>query len=539
VIGARWRGAGAALVVAVMGGCWFAPSGSSASPRLAAASGNPPVAVASVAPGVVSGTDQVTLLAQPSWVPAPHGVFRLRLGVSAHDPGHEQIRVNVYSRLITRTDFDNALQGQFNSVVRYPLALDLSKLPSDPAGGVDVDIPVNQVSTNPDIAEFYAAAGSGVFPIQVGITDPSGTPQGRPLTTYMVYAESFSASQVPRLSVSLVLPVHTAPILDSKGQLQALPADQSRALADLVDRLGRHPSVHLSLAVTPQTLDTLAAGSALDKATLAALAQLADNGRAQILAATYTSDPLRGWDTVGLGAELLRQLGAGTSVLDGVFGTPVQPATWAVNGPLDTSALHTLGARGAAHFILPDAELSPLPPLAQINTFAVPTGLMGAGPKTSVYGADPGITADFSNPGGPVLAATQLLAELAMIQLEQPGDIRGVAVLPPPGWNADPTFVDTLLAGLDGHPLLNAVTASGLFKAVPIASFQRSVGLPQLPTATSAVSAAPSPRGSLPMRGPCWARTPATSGLPASSCPAWRPSCPRPPSRPRPSTATC
>ena len=474
-----------------MAGCWFAPAGSSAAPRPAAASGNPPVVVASVAPGVVTGTDQVTLLAQPSWVPAPQGVFRLRLGVTAHDPGHEQIRINVYSRLVTRTDFDGALRGQFNSVPRYPLALDLAKLPSDPAGGVDVDIPVNQDSTNPDIPRFYAAAGSGVFPIQVGISDSSGTPQGRPLTTYMVYAESFSASQVPRLSVALVLPVHTAPALDSKGRLEALPADQSRALADLVDRLGRHPRVHLSLAVTPQTLDALAAGSALDKSTLSALAQLADNGRAQILPSTYTADPLRGWDAVGLGDEFARQLGAGTSVLDGVFGNPVQPATWAVNGPLDTSALHTLVARGATHFILPDAELSPLPALAQVNTFAVPTELLGTGAKTSVYGADPGITADFSNPGGPVLAATQLLAELAMIQLEQPGDIRGVAVLPPPGWNADPTFVDTLLAGLDGDPLLNAVTASGLFKAVPVASLQRSVALPQPSTATTAGSTAP------------------------------------------------
>ena len=68
-----------------------------------------------------------------------------------------------------------------------------------------------------------------------------------------------------------------------------------------------------------------------------------------------------------------------------------------------------------------------------------------------------------------------------MIQLETPGDTRGVAVLPPPGWSTNPTFIDTLLAGLEGHPLLNPVTASGLFAAVPVAPLQRSIVAPPAP----------------------------------------------------------
>jgi hypothetical protein len=70
-------------------------------------------------------------------------------------------------------------------------------------------------------------------------------------------------------------------------------------------------------------------------------------------------------------------------------------------------------------------------------------------------------------------------------------------VLPPPGWTADPVFLETLLAGLAHHPLLNAVTASGLFRAVPTASVQRSLAVPSpSTTGTGAVGATASPGSS-------------------------------------------
>ena len=81
--------------------------------------------------------------------------------------------------------------------------------------------------------------------------------------------------------------------------------------------------------------------------------------------------------------------------------------------------------------------------------------------------ADPGLTSDFVSAKSPVLAANQLLAEMAMIQLELPSERRGVVAMAPPGWAANPTFVSILLSGLEGHPLLDAVTASQLFAAVP------------------------------------------------------------------------
>jgi hypothetical protein len=471
-----WRYTLAVLVAA--GALWVAPAAAFSAAR----STTSLVAAGDTVPGVASGADSVALLAQPAFVGAPKGLFRMRLQVTARDPAHDQLRVNVYSRLTTRTGFDEALGGQPGGFLIYPITLDVAKLPADPAGGVDVDIPINETLPGLDVPTFYAAAGSGVFPVQVGIPDDSGNLQGRRLVTYLVYAEPYPASGLPKLSVSVVVPVHSAPVIDAKGQIGPPGGADSRALADLVSALARYPDVPVSLAVTPQTLDSLAAGSATDRATLVDLAQLAQAGRSQVLPATYVSAPMRGWDAVGLGAELRRQLSAGSSVLAGVFGAAPSAKTWAINGPVDTATLQELESGGTSHLILPDAELSALPEVARTTTFALPTQLLGSGPGLSVYAADSGLTADFSGPGGPVLAANHLLAELAMIQLETPGLTRGVVVLPPPGWSADPVFLQTLLAGLVRHPLLNAVTAAGLFKSVAVASVARSISVPTSPT---------------------------------------------------------
>src|SRR5262249_44431152 len=136
----------------------------------------------------------------------------------------------------------------------------------------------------------------------------------------------------------------------------------------------------------------------------------------------------------------------------------------------DADVLADLVGRGATQVIVPDSDLSPFPPAAQLYTFAYPTRLVGPGvpanAKVNAFAADAGLMADFNNPGGPVLAANQLLAEMAMIQVETPSYTRGVAVVPPAGWAENPTFISTLLAGLQGHPLLQAVTTSGLFSRV-------------------------------------------------------------------------
>lgn len=435
--------------------------------RVAAAqseSSKTPVVIESQSPWVTSGQD-----------------FQMRVRLTGGDPGTDKIVVQAFNRLTTRSDFQAALTGRVPGSPHYgAVVVPVSQLQADSQGGYDIDIPVNPTGTAPSqgpgtFPPFSAVGGSGVFPLQVGLYTSSGIQEGRSVTTFLVYgAGQGSATGFPKLNVAVVLPVHAPPTVGSHGEIQAVNPTESARLQQLVAAMLAHQEVPVSIAAVPQTVDALSAGTAADHATVSGLTSLARAGVDEFLPAAYTRVSVGELLGAGLNGELTAQLSQGASSLKKALGaTPSQ--TWVFDGPVDQATISAVLSRGAAHLIVPDGDLTQLPNAARQTTFALPTRLSGVGRGAGppLYAADPLLTADFNGSGGAVLAADHLLAELAMIQLETPGITRGVAVVPPPRWNADPQFVATLLAGLSGHPLLEAVTASGLFTAVKMTTVQR------------------------------------------------------------------
>jgi Family of unknown function (DUF6049) len=421
-------------------------------------------------------TARVSLLGQTPWV-EKSGVFRLRLQLPAAIPSGDHLEVQAYTRLTNRTDFDGALEGTPEGFVWYSTgALGPSALPADPAGGVDVEIPVNQaMPAGSTIPTFNATVGSGVYPIQIGLYDRNGLPDGQPLTTFLVYAAGPpSTTSLPRLSVAVVLPFHASPTVTKNGQVGAPTASDASRLSALASQVNAATGVTVNLDITPQTLNALTVGSANDQATASTLASAVIGGPDAALPSPYVRVSISDMEASGLGGEVDQQLEAGAQTLARAFGTAPSDATWVVNGPIDATTVSRLAEAGATHLIVPDSDLTALPPSVTETTFARPTGLsVPGGPNLTVYGADTQITADFASREPPVLAANQLLAELAMIQLETPGITRGVVALPPPGWSEEPAFVSTLLNGLRGHPLLASVSVSSLFAGVPAAPIVR------------------------------------------------------------------
>jgi hypothetical protein len=134
------------------------------------------------------------------------------------------------------------------------------------------------------------------------------------------------------------------------------------------------------------------------------------------------------------------------------------------------AALAGLGARQVA---VPEGDLSALPPAAVDLTFSLPTELAVPSNRLWVMGADSELSArtvQASVPGQTALVANQVLAELAMVDLEAPGHLRGVVVAPPPGALLVPGFLSVVLAGLHGNPLLNAVTLAQMFRDLSVAT---------------------------------------------------------------------
>jgi hypothetical protein len=450
-----------------------------------------------VAAGVQSGPNRLDLLGQSTDVEAGQA-WQIHLEVSAAAPASDRLTIEVYDRLTTRTGFDASLSGRMpGSPIWRSGTMDVTGLPSDAGGGVTLAIPVDEPTVDEDLPEFYARTESGIYPLQVRLLDGSSDTVST-LTTYLLYvAGTPSQTGFPKLDVSLSLGVHAAPALPSVAPptVGATPAQIAAsagrpsagtiaALGSEVAALRRHPSVPLSLTVTPQTADMLAATAeeagaqgageqATARAALAGLSQLVAGGD-ELLPTTWVATSLPALEAAGLSADIGRQFAAGSASLANDLHQAPETGTWVVDGPLEPSTLELLQARGATKLIVPASDLRALPKAALTFTVATPAQLSSSAGGVTVDAADPQLSAHFSNSGDQILAANQLLAELAMIQLETPSRARGVAVLPPPGWVPNIPFLDTVLGGLTANPLLQAVTADQLFAGVPLTTSDRS-----------------------------------------------------------------
>ena len=442
--------------------------------------GGRPAPTATPLAAATPATPGAELLAQSPYVEG-HGTFQLRLGVNDPSPGTDTVRVLVFPRLVTRSDFQSAAAGRIHSYAVYSAAPAVAKLPADPAGGVDVNVPVDTAA--PAHSQFPALqtyVQGGVYPVQVSVTTADGQPIGSPFTTFMVYAQGGQATTgYPALSVAVVVPYRSAPVIGPAGRVGALAPAEAARLNDLAGALNADSDVPASVLASPITLASLtagsAAGSAVDRNTLAQLAGTPQNGLIQVLPSTFSPVSLGDLAAAGLPQEADRQIAAGSATLTSAFAVAPDSSTWVLDGPVDDATVSSLLAHHVRRLIVPDGDLSAV---TSVTTFAYPTILSFGSATPTVMAADPGITADFTRNEPPVLAANQLLAELAMIQTETPGYSRAVVAMPPADWTASPTFVSTVLAGLSGNPLLQGVTASDVFSEVHTADATRTLADP-------------------------------------------------------------
>jgi hypothetical protein len=508
----KWAATGGVIAVAIGLFILAIPGLATAAPGTATATTTPkatgsvtgPAVVSGpkVAPGYQTGPNALDLLGQSTGVEADHD-WQVHLDVSAATPRSDVLRIDVYDSLTTRTDFDNSLSGHLSGEPYWSSRdITLPDLPVDTGGGVTLGIPVDKTATQRDLPYFQAHDQSGIYPVQIELLNGSAKVVSS-LTTYLLFEAGTPAQTgFPKLDVALSLDLNAAPALPSATPPAAsatteaiaastgqIPAASVASLNAEVAALGRHAGVPTSLTVTPQTADMLAAAAqigspgappagvdggdtpALAKATLSGLDGLVSGGD-QLLPTTYVATSVAALSVEGLSSEIDRQFAAANSSLSADLHHVPGSATWVINGPLDPTTLSILRARGATKVIVPSADLRALPKGDENFTVAAPAELSSTSGPVSVDAADAELSSHFTNSSTSeqILDANQLLAELAMIQLETPSRARGVSVIPPVGWQANAPFLDTLLGGLTDNPLLQPVTADQLFAGVPTAS---------------------------------------------------------------------
>lgn len=473
---------------------------------------NPASAVQAAAPGSAAA---LTLAAQSATVgPGQNFDVRVQVGRGMPPVTDLGITVAVYGCLSSVSAFDQSLSsagpsGSRLSTTRSPIPL--GGLPVV-AGAYDLSMPVTGVAArSPTPSGPFAidlagggqcgAFPSGVYPVRLELVDTTSGQVLGGLTTHLVYAGPPAGTQ--KLLVAVILPIQTtlkAAVDPAESVLRARPAaalavppaaalDKVTATVNLIATA--HPSVPLTLEASPQTVELL--GSTGHQATLAQLGSLATapGGVQQFTAAPFAPVDAAGLVDAGLSGELGQQVSQGVEVLEAngylrppataSGGTP-QLGAWFADSALDTGTLSQLQSAGYGRLVLPSSSLtsgsseptngSTVEPFTLTSTRgATMTALVS---NTDISARFPGATND------PVLAAHQLVAELAQTYYERPNDTtaRGVVAVAPSGWTDNPPFVDALLGALQAtNPILQPVTTTTLFGALGPATGCRSCRL--------------------------------------------------------------
>ena len=246
------------------------------------------------------------------------------------------------------------------------------------------------------------------------------------------------------------------------------------AVTATVDTIAGHASVPLTIEASPQTVDLLS--STGHEATVGQLASLAAGLTAshQFAASPFVPVDAANLVDAGLQTELNLQVAQGVQTLDttrppipapGGAG-PGKLGTWFSDTALDPATLTQLQGAGYDQVVLPATSLSSVPTNGSTaEPFTLSSTRDGhghAGLQQRHLGRFPTVAAD------PVLAAHQLVAELAQTYFEKPNDAtaRGVLAVAPSGWPDNPVFVDALLGALQPSPILQPVTTATLFDAL-------------------------------------------------------------------------
>lgn len=423
----------------------------------------PAASLAATRPGpsrgdIGTGPDSLQLLSQTTWVGPGQSAFQMRLRVTASSQADEKLEVFVYGVLTARSQFQAALGGYVSNLLYQKPPVPLSELTADPAGGVDVDVAVNDLPITV----------TGVYPVQAFLEMDTGVRAGAPLTTFLVYAGK-DASHLQRLNVATVVPLQANVPISLSGATGVLPGPVGRSLRADSAEVARWP-VPVTLAEDVSTLEALAKGPGGNLAVARLSAAVASGD--EVLPTTELPLDIPALVRSGLVGDVESELAAGGGALSTLLGEAPSLSTWAFAGGTDVPTVAALASLGARRVVVPASDLSALPASFSNLTFAMPTELSVPGSKVDVVGADAELSSRITQaaaPGQAVLVANQVLAELAMIDLEAPGDVRGVVLLPAPGTTVNPMFLSVFLPGLDRNPLLKASTLDQLFDLVPLA----------------------------------------------------------------------
>jgi hypothetical protein len=419
------------------------------------------------------------LLTAQTAVVVAGGTFTLKLRVDRNGvPASAELAVTVFRAIQTRSEFEQTVQDRIARAPLYQLpASPLSSLPVDGGGDVTLSLPVfnpNAEATQPaDPGRLDLGPDNNVFPVRVELRERNGPSLDR-FTTHLVHLPQLPTA--PKLGLALHLPFAAE---------FGLPADGPRHL-DNVDDLATSSqaleaarSLPFSLAPAPETIATLAALNEDDAARALDMLRRV-TAEHPVIALPYVPVSVPAFVTADLEDELALQLRRGADTVGEILRAQPDARTWLATEPVDLDSVDQLVGRGLRRMVAVDNLLEPIPD--QSVTLTRPFLLGGSHHVVPGTVADSGLGGYFNNSPQQALQAHHLLADLAVLWLDAPGDDRrAVVAVPQREWKPNRAFLDALVAGLSQNPVAEAVALDTVFSAVDPALTARGVPLVRNP----------------------------------------------------------
>lgn len=400
-----------------------------------------------------SAAQNLTLVKQTDWVNKEQA-FELDLKVTdVPNIDTTDLVVTVFSAIPNRSSFNNSLEGKttgLQSVIleRRPLKELLS-----PEGIAHVTLPVN----DPNQTRYFLH-NPGVYPVRVELRDAEAQVIDQ-LTTHLI---SVDDSAKTKLNATVILPVQSP--FDKPEEDPSKVGDKGLGVELIGQTLTANPDLPTALYVQPETIDRLTSDES-DEATeaLEVFTQAAKNRT--VFGTTWAPVPSQIFETEEK-REHDAQFDAGSAALK-KLGAPIDDQTWISTEVLDNNALTQLRNKGIKRLVVPEGNLSNITLGTTLaRPFVVSTGRAKNATLPAMQ-ADRGIAAHFDKTEDPVLAAHNLLADLAVIWNDRPAQQRAVVIMPSRSWTPSTGFLDVLYGGLKGNPLVGPATLDQAFAISP------------------------------------------------------------------------
>jgi hypothetical protein len=413
---------------------------------------------------------EFALLQQPAWAPLGGSVV-LRLDIpAALLPSDEdvQLRLRIHAAVETTAAFVRTVEGdRLGNRIADTFSVSVDDLLRDEQGAAYIGIGLTGTSAPPS----FAITEPGVYPLELALRDGDETISS--FVTWIVVADP-TGTVVPDepmqpVRLAQVWSLVSPPVLEPDGtagaraQRELAPGGRLDDVATLLDDAGTMP---LSVTAGPETLaawTALAASNPRLAPGLARVTQALARPTTQLMSATFVPIDLPSLEAAGLGSELPDQLRAGSEALAASAGARPDSRAIAVE-PADAAALARLRGLLVDRVVIDGAALAgdDLTPLAPFALTVGDATMLSAATSPAYEGL-------FASDVSPALRTQRLLAALSVLAFERDAPA-GVVLSARTDWEPNVDAQHELIAALDGHPYVGAVTVDDLFASVPPAA---------------------------------------------------------------------